>query len=332
MLFRPFAPLLPGVLLSGAVALVSVLAAVGLAHWLGQRWIDGLVLSIVLGTALRSSLGIGEKFEAGIAFCAKTVLEAAIVLLGATISAAALAQVGAPLLLAVAAVVAIALPCSYAIARSLGLNRQVATLVACGNSICGNSAIVAAAPAIGARAQDVASAVAFTAALGVLVVVVLPLAGRAAGMDELHYGVLAGMTVYAVPQVLAATAPIGPVAVQMGAVVKIVRVLMLGPVVTLLGLGAARRQARQRSVPWVPWFVVGFALTLALSLAGWVPARAQAVAGHATTALTVLAMAALGLSVDVRSVMRSGGRVLAAGALSLGVLTLAALGAIQLLY
>jgi len=230
-------------------------------------------------------------------------------------------------------VVVVSLVCSYGIARALGLNRQVSTLVACGNSICGNSAIVAAAPAIGARSEDVASAVAFTAALGVLLVVVLPLAGRAAGMDEVHYGVLAGMTVYAVPQVLAATAPIGPVAVQMGAVVKIMRVLMLGPVVTLLGLVVARRQVHPAGkVPWVPWFVVGFAVTLLLSLAGWVPPPVQTATRHVTTALTVLAMAALGLSVDIRSVMRSGGRVLAAGALSLLVLSLVALGAIQLLY
>ena len=42
---------------------------------------------------------------------------------------------------------------------------------------------------------------------------------------------LAGLTVYAVPQVLAATAPLGAVAVQIGTLVKLVRVLMLGPVV-----------------------------------------------------------------------------------------------------
>jgi uncharacterized membrane protein YadS len=44
---------------------------------------------------------------------------------------------------------------------------------------------------------------------------------------------------------LAATAPLGSVAVQMGTLVKLVRVLMLGPVV--LGLSLLARRARDQA-------------------------------------------------------------------------------------
>ena len=64
---------------------------------------------------------------------------------------------------------------SYAIGRALGLPHKLAVLVACGNSICGNSAIAAVAPVIGAEREHVASSIAFTAILGVVVVVGLPL-------------------------------------------------------------------------------------------------------------------------------------------------------------
>jgi uncharacterized membrane protein YadS len=107
-------------------------------------------------------------------------------------------------------------------------------LVACGNSICGNSAIAAVAPVIGADGEDVAASIAFTAVLGVVVVLLLPFLAPLLHLSGLQYGVLAGLTVYAVPQVLAATAPLGMVAVQMGTLVKLVRVLMLGPVVLVL--------------------------------------------------------------------------------------------------
>jgi uncharacterized membrane protein YadS len=43
-----------------------------------------------------------------------------------------------------------AITISYWIGRTLGLKQRVALLVACGNSICGNSAIAAVAPVIGA--------------------------------------------------------------------------------------------------------------------------------------------------------------------------------------
>ena len=60
----------------------------------------------------------------------------------------------------------------------LRLPQRMAMLVACGNSICGNSAIAAVAPVIGADADDVAASIAFTAVLGVIVVLALPLLCR----------------------------------------------------------------------------------------------------------------------------------------------------------
>jgi uncharacterized membrane protein YadS len=92
----------------------------------------------------------------------------------------------------------------------------MATLIACGNSICGNSAIAAVAPVIGADGEDVAASIAFTAVLGVVVVLILPLLALAWHMSPRAFGVFAGLTVYAVPQVLAATAPISSVSAQMG--------------------------------------------------------------------------------------------------------------------
>ena len=90
----------------------------------------------------------------------------------------------------------------------------MSVLIACGNSICGNSAIAAVAPMIGARAEDIASSIAFTAVLGVVVVLTLPLLVPMLDLSLTQYGVLAGLTVYAVPQVLAATLPIGALATR----------------------------------------------------------------------------------------------------------------------
>ena len=73
------------------------------------------------------------------------------------------------------ATVAVTLAVSYTIGRALGLNVKLAILVACGNSICGNSAIATVAPIIGADGQDIAASISFTAVLGVLMVLGLPL-------------------------------------------------------------------------------------------------------------------------------------------------------------
>ena len=167
--------LVPGLLLCGGVTLAAN-ALHGLqVRVLGFPWLEALVLAILLGAAVRTAWTPGPKWQAGIAFSAKTLLEVAVALLGASLSFGTLLAVGPALLAGIMVVVAVAVVSSYAIGRALGLPQRMAVLVACGNSICGNSAIAAVAPLIGASSRDVASAIAFTAVLGVAVVLGLPL-------------------------------------------------------------------------------------------------------------------------------------------------------------
>ena len=160
-----------------------------------------------------------------------------------------------------------------------------------------------------------------------------------------QYGTPAGLTACAVPQVLAATLPIGAPANQVGTVVKLVRVLMLGPVVLLVSLLTARlcddedettaapvasghayrRPALHASVPW---FIVGFVIVALLHTFDVVPLLWLRPIAVTATQLTIGSMAALGLGVDVRSVARAGLPVTAVVTLSLLVIGAISLGLI----
>ena len=329
--------LAPGLALTAAVAVAALLAEHVETALFGRAWLDGIVLAILIGVAVRSVWRPGEGFRPGVAFSARTLLEVAVMLLGASISAAAVASQGMTLLVGVALVVACAIFVSYGIGRMMGLDRSMAILIACGNSICGNSAIAAAAPVIRADGEDVASAIAFTAVLGVVVVLTLPLLIPLLGLSTAQYGALAGLTVYAVPQVLAATAPVAAASVQMGTLVKLLRVLMLGPVVLVLSLlqsridDASAEPGRPHLRHMVPWFILGFIALGMLRSAGLLPEPVIAGATHGASFLTVLAMAALGLGVDIRSVARAGARVTATVVLSLVALVVISLVAIRLM-
>jgi uncharacterized integral membrane protein (TIGR00698 family) len=212
-------------------------------------------------------------------------------------------------------------------------------LIACGNSICGNSAIAAVAPVIGADADDIASSISFTAVLGVLVVLGLPFLVPILQLSLTQYGVLAGLTVYAVPQVLAATLPIGALSNQVGTVIKLVRVLMLGPVVLGLSLFAnrikpAHDRLHRRKLGFnelVPWFIIGFLVVLAVRSMGLIPQSVLPAITGVAALLTTIAMAALGLGVDIRVVARSGARVTVAVTVSLIVLGVMSYGLIRLI-
>jgi uncharacterized integral membrane protein (TIGR00698 family) len=330
--------IVPGLLLCLAVS-AAALALQQAETWLfGRPWLEGLVLAILIGTAVRTCWTPPERWQAGIAFCGKFLLEVAVVLLGLSLSAQAVASAGPSLLIGIAAVVAVSLAVTYAIGRGAGLPKRMAILVASGNSICGNSAIAAVAPVIGAKASDVASAIAFTAVLSVVMVLGLPLLAILFGLGVAQFGIVAGLTVYAVPQVLAATAPLGPVAMQVGTIVKLVRVLMLGPLVVILSVLVARRAdaapAQPRLPPLhrlVPWFIVGFLILALLRSLGQVPEAALAPTAATSSLLMVLAMAALGLGVDVRTVAAAGWRVSLVVTLSLVLLGAMALGLVWLL-
>ncbi|SCW48691.1 conserved hypothetical integral membrane protein [Rhizobium mongolense subsp. loessense] len=317
---------LPGLILCAAVALAAHFVEQLQMMIFGSHWIESLVFAILVGIAVRSSVRLPQSFIPGIQFAAKTLLEIAVVLLGASLSVAAVRQAGLPLVGGIAILVALSLAGSFLIGRLLGLSASLATLVACGNSICGNSAIVAAAPVIGAKPDDIAASIAFTALLGVAAVLTLPVLHVLFGLTAVQYGVFAGLTAYAVPQVLAATASAGAVSTQVGTLVKLIRVMMLGPVILLLGAVHGRRlgdsPVKLRHV--LPWFIIGFAAMAALRSLDVIPTPLLSGMSAASTAFTVTAMAALGLSVDIRSSAQTGSRVLAVAALSL--LALAALG------
>ena len=332
--------IVPGTLICATITLTAIGAQYVEERELSHPYVEALVLAILMGIVVRSFWQPGPLWRPGINFSAKLLLEIAVMLLGASISIGAIMASGAVLLVGIAATVIFALATSYAISRLLGLPQRISILIACGNSICGNSAIAAVAPVIGASGDDIASSIAFTAVLGVVVVLALPLTFPLLGLNEIQYGTLAGLTVYAVPQVLAATVPIGLVATQIGTLVKLIRVLMLGPVVVVLSLlrkhiacpdTGTNIVAKPRPFQFIPWFILGFLGLASLRSLGLIPDVALQPLTIMTGLFTVVSMAALGLGVDIRVIGRLGGRVTFAVTGSLIVLVAISLLLIRLL-
>jgi uncharacterized integral membrane protein (TIGR00698 family) len=324
---------IPGIALCALVTLIAVALQALQEATVGHPYVEAIVIAILLGTAIRTIWEPNSRWNVGIALSAKQLLEVAVALLGASITFAAIAASGPILLGAIVATVILTIAVSYGISRALGLSNRLSILIACGNSICGNSAIAAVAPVIGANSDEVASSIAFTAVLGVVVVLGLPLLVPLFILSETQYGILAGMTVYAVPQVLAATVPVSVLSTQVGTVVKLVRVMMLGPVVACIALfGRNLKVAQPVSAPGrhnvfkaVPWFIVVFFALAALRSLSLIPDGAIAPLQRVASLLTVLSMAALGLGVDLRVIGQVGGKVTAAVTLSLAFLLVVSL-------
>ncbi len=337
---------LPGLTLVAIVGALSFGIAAVETRVLGSPVVEALVVAILLGMLMRSARTLPPSLDPGIDFAAKEVLELAIVLLGASVDLPLLLRAGPSLAIGIIAVVGLGLAIGYGIGRAFGLPHRLAVLVAAGNAICGNSAIAAVAPVIGAEREHVASAIAFTAILGVAVVLGLPHLMVPLGLSEYQYGVLAGLTVYAVPQVLAAAFPVGALAGQVGTLVKLVRVLMLGPVVlfftlthrapaphadaSTIGERTGRRAFTLARA--LPWFIIGFLVMAALRSTGTIPPDLASKLKSVSGWLTVLAMAALGLGVDLRALRKVGAPVILTVSLSLAALVAMSVALIRALH
>ena len=318
----------PGLLLciglTGAALLIERIEAA----LLGFPFVDALVIALLLGVAVRTFWVPGRAWVGGIRLSGGLILEIAVALLGASVSLTAILASGGPLLIGVVATVVVAFAISFLVGRAMGLSSTVSILVASGNSICGNSAIVAVAPVIGASARDIAGSIAFTAVLGVLVVLGLPLLVPLLRLSDAQYGTIAGLTVYAVPQVLAATLPVGLGAAQIATIVKMTRVLMLTPLLLVLSILHNRPEGGAHGAPklqlsrLVPWFILAFVALAAIRSAGWLPDAVVPPATSAAKILTIVAMSALGLGVDVKTMREIGGPISACVVISLVALVL----------
>lgn len=322
----------PGLLLALALALLAGALAAGERAVVGQALVEPLVLALLLGVAARNLLPAPSRYGPGTGYAAKQVLEVGVALLGAAVDLRQMLAAGPALAALVLAGVAGGIAVSYGAGRLLGLSGTLAVLVAVGNSICGNSAIAAVAPVIRADKKDVASAIGLTAVLGVCLVLLLPVSLGLFALSHYQYGVLAGMSVYAVPQVVAAAFPVSQLSGEVATLVKLMRVVLLGPVVLLFAILYRGGAGAERSwKTYLPPFVAVFLVLAALRSTGVLPDALAAPAQEASRALTTLAMAGLGFGVELAAVRKVGPRVGAAVVVSLAFMTGLALTLIRVL-
>ncbi|WP_018267950.1 YeiH family protein [Methylosinus sp. LW4] len=305
-----FLAILPGVALTAAIAA----AAYGLCLLLAIGALSPMILAILLGVGLRNLFGAPAWAAPGIAFSLRKILRFAIALLGLQLSAAQIIDVGFTGLAIIAATLVATFCFTTRLGRWLGVEPELARLIAAGTSICGASAVVAANAITRARDEDVAYAIACVTVFGTLAMVSYPALADLARLGPRAYGLWAGASIHEVAQVIAASFQHGREAGDFGAVAKLSRVMLLAPTLLTLAFMAGRgaRGAEKFSPPF-PWFVIGFLALVGVSSIVAIPPDAKAAIATTTTILLSMALAAMGLETDIAALRAKGLRPLALG-------------------
>jgi uncharacterized integral membrane protein (TIGR00698 family) len=321
--------LVPGAGCAAAVAAVATLLG-GLAPVVGAP-----VFAVLIGIALAVLAKPSARLRPGIAFTSKKVLQGSIVLMGLGLSLGQVLSTGARSVPVLAGTLAAALGMAWAAGRLLGVRGDTRTLIGVGTAICGASAIAATDAVIGADEADVSYAIATIFTFNIVAVLLYPSLGHALGLSQHSFGLWAGTAINDLSSVVAAATIYGHAAASYGVIVKLTRTLAIIPI--CLGLAAIRgrrgkdaaakpaaRRVTIRRI--VPVFIVAFIAAVAANTIGLVPAAWHHGLSDLSTWMITAALAAIGLSTDVRHVRRAGLRPLALGAVLWVTVGLTSLG------
>ena len=317
----------------GWIGLVC-LALAGLAAWLRPQlgsspWIPGAsILALLMGALLVHVPAWRAALSQGAKPIVKSWIPYAIVLIGFGLNlqdflAADVLGWG---LACVVAAMGVAFVIAAWIGRLLGLDASTSVLLGAGTAVCGNSAIMAVAPVVDPGEDELALSLGVINLLGLLMIFVLPPIANWVGIEGVQGGILAGLTVHAVPQAIAAGETFGPGALELATLYKLVRVGLLMPVVLLVALVWARRRQGSGSAASrakIPTFLWLFVVAVGLRSTGWlegsvdVPGLGDApLWSHAQKLgkfLLTAVMAAVGMGIFLPTLLRVGPRILWVG-------------------
>ena len=303
--------LLPGILLAAAVAAVAVVCA----HF--APLVGAPVFAIVLGVAIRALVRLPAACKPGLAFSARTVLQAAIVVSGFGLSLAVVARTGLGTLPVTLGTIAVALVLAPLLGRLLRIGGTLRLLVGVGTAICGASAIAAVSSVIEPEEAEIALAIATVFFYNIVAVLVFPPIGHALQLTQDAFGLWAGTAINDTSSVVAAGYAYGREAGDHATIVKLTRATLILPIVAAIALWRARQQrSGGMHVPWrriIPWFILWFLVAALVNTTGIIPIAWHAGIGLVAIFLISIALAAIGLQTDLARLLRTGARPLALG-------------------
>jgi uncharacterized integral membrane protein (TIGR00698 family) len=302
------------------VTFVCAMAGTLLAQLPYFSLIGALVISLVLGMFVQASPTVVERSKKGTGFISNKFLRLGIILLGFKLNLVALANAGVKTILLAVFVVTLTIIGVYNLARKFGVDSDLAILVASGTGICGAAAVMGISPQIQVpedrqeqKREDEVMAIAVVAILGTVFTFIEIGLKPLLHLTPTQFGVVAGGSLHEIAHAVATGGAGGPVSLDTAIITKLSRVLLLAPAALIIGFWHRHRTATAngaangvRGKLPIPWFMAGF--ILASVVGTFVPL------GAATLALLVklayvflgMAMAALGMSVNFKVILKRG--------------------------
>lgn len=283
--------------------------------------IVGIVLGMLYANSLRNRLP--ATWVPGILFCSKQLLRLGIILYGFNLTFQDIVQVGLPAIVIDAVVVSVTIYGGILIGRLLKMDRGIALLTSVGSGICGAAAVLGAEATIRTKPYKTAVAVSTVVIFGTIAMFIYPALYRSGvlGLDPAQMGLYTGSTLHEVAHVVGAGNAMGQEISDTAIIVKMIRVILLVPVLLIISFTISRVRARklrkrsngnavvadtQSGKISIPWFAIGFLGVIAFNSLGLLPAGVIDWIRKLDVFLLTMAMTALGAETSIEKFKKAG--------------------------
>ena len=256
------------------ICIITALLSIQLSNYIGiellnleKSPISPIIIAIILGLLISNSVKNIHNYSEGFAFSIKYLLKLGIIFLGIRLSISDILLYGSQGLLVIIPCIAISIFIVSNLRKYFQVSDNLSLLIAVGTSICGATAIVALAPAINAKKEEISYAIANITVFGLIAMFLYPLLGFIVFNDNsLAVGLFLGTSIHETAQVagsgmIYAEQYENPSVLDIATVIKLVRNTMMVMVIPLLAY-VARKNSKQNNKINIgsifPYFIIGF--------------------------------------------------------------------------
>ncbi len=296
--------LFPGLVVVGTIAAAAGFLSI---HYKAPVMLFALLIGIAF-----NFLANDERCAPGIEFSSKKILRFGVALLGFRVTFDQILGLGTNVLLLVPILVISSIAISWILAKLMGRKYLFGLLTACAVAICGAAAALAVAsvlPNWKDRHRDTLFIVVCVTALSTFAMITYPILFKVAEFSDVEIGILIGSTIHDVAQVVGAGYAVSNETGDVATFIKLLRISMLPIVVILIALlMKGDDESRTISSKAFPWFALGFALCLLINSSGFIPMVFSGFLSSVSQWFLVFAIAGLGVSTSLKSMMELGGK------------------------
>lgn len=303
-----------------AAGISYVLGISIVAYFIGRMLpiIGGPVFGLLIGMILSNTIGKAESTAAGIVFCSKKILQWSIILLGCGLSLTEVWKTGSESLLVMLITLLAAFAAAYGFGRLMNIPENLNSLIAVGTGICGGSAIAAVSPIIKAKNDEIAYGISVVFFMNMIAVLAFPSIGHWLHLSDEGFGLWAGTAIHDTSSVVAAGYIFSDEAGAYATIVKLTRTTLIIPIVFVFAIIMSKREQKNKSAQYsmkkvFPWFIVWFLAASLLNTMNLFSQDIVEMTHFLAKFMIIMALSAIGLSSNLRSIVQSGYRPLVFG-------------------